>query len=463
MITAAMTSQAPATQTYTLKKTLVLWQLVMIGLAYIQPMTVFDTFGIVGKESGNHVPTAYFIALLAMLFTALSYGHMVRKYPSAGSAYTYAQKSLTPSVGFLVGWASLLDYVFMPMINILLAKIYLATLFPGIPGWIFIVGLALMMTIINLKGIELVAHFNAVIVFFQLAVMAVFLWLVIKGIYFDAAGAGTLLSSDPFFTTDLKITGVVAGATILCFSFLGFDGLSSLSEETVDPAKNIPRAIFLTTLIGGVIFIITTYFLQLYFPRAELAIKDLDASQPELFLYVAGKGFQAFGLCFSIATVFASGMAAHAGVSRLMYVMGRDNIFPKRIFGFIHPTLRTPSFNVMFVGLIAISGISFSLEEALHLVNFGALTAFTFVNISVIAQFYIREGRRKTVKDTVKFLILPLIGALAIGLLWVNLEMASIERGLIWVALGVLYLACITKGFRKYPEAFRQGTMPALD
>lgn len=452
-----MMATSQPTQIYTLKKTLVLWQLVMIGLAYLQPMTVFDTFGIVGKESGNHVPSSYFFALIAMLFTALSYGHMVRRYPSAGSAYTYTQKSLTPSIGFLVGWASLLDYVFMPMINILLAKIYLVAILPSVPSWLFVVILAILMTIINLRGIELVARFNSIIVFFQLALMAVFVLLVIKGIYFDGIGSGTLVSSEPFFSPEIQVTGVVAGATILCFSFLGFDGLSSLAEETVDPDRAIPRAIFLTTLVGGIVFIITTYFLQLYFPDTESVIKNLDASQPELFLYVAGKGFQSFGLCFSVAAVFASGMASHAGVSRLMYVMGRDSILPKKFFGFIHPTARTPALNVIFVGLIALSAIVFSLEEALHLVNFGALTAFTFVNISVIAQYYIRDNRRHRLQDHIKFLILPILGTMAIGLLWFNLDIASLERGLVWVGLGIIYLAILTKGFRSYPKAFVVG------
>lgn len=131
-----------------LVKTLTLIQVVMMGLAYLQPMTVFDTFGLVSLKTDGHVPSSYIIALIAILFTALSYGKLVKRFPSAGSAYTYAQKSMSPHLGFMVGWSSLLDYLFMPMINILLAKIYLEAIFPAVAPWIFVVGLVFLMTIL---------------------------------------------------------------------------------------------------------------------------------------------------------------------------------------------------------------------------------------------------------------------------------------------------------------------------
>lgn len=165
-----------------LRKTLTLVQVVMMGLAYLQPMTIFDTFGIVSGLTNGHVATSYAIALIAILFTAISYGKLVKRFPSAGSAYTYAQKAISPHVGFMVGWSSLLDYLFMPMINILLAKIYLEAIFPGVPSWIFVLALVTMMTLFNLRGINLVANLNTGIVIVQVAIMIIFLGLVVHGI-----------------------------------------------------------------------------------------------------------------------------------------------------------------------------------------------------------------------------------------------------------------------------------------
>ncbi len=246
------------------------------------------------------------------------------------------------------------------------------------------------------------------------------------------------------------------GATILCFSFLGFDGLSSLSEETPNAGKVIPRAIVLTALIGGIIFVTVSYSLQLFFP--DLArFKEPDAVLPEIALYVGGTLFQSVVLVCTTAAVLASGMAAHAGVSRILYVMGRDRMIPERVFGYIHPTWRTPAINVLLVGALALSAVSFDLDMALALVNFGALVAFTFVNLSVIGQFWVREKRNKSLKEHLLFLVLPLLGAATIGALWINLEQSSLELGLIWAGIGVTYLflrlAVFRIPFRQYEEA----------
>ncbi|PHM29290.1 APC family permease [Xenorhabdus budapestensis] len=448
------TVQASTNNRVQLRRTLTLFQVVMMGLAYMQPMTIFDTFGIVSKLTDGHVATSYAIALIAILFTALSYGKLVKRFPSAGSAYTYVQKSMNPHLGFMVGWSSLLDYLLMPMINILLAKIYLQAIFPGIDPWVFVVGLSVLMTVFNLSGINVVANLNGLIVVVQIAVMVVFVGLLIHGIH-SGEGAGTLFSARPFTSEEAKLIPMITGATILCFSFLGFDGITSLSEETPNAGKVIPKAIFLTALIGGVIFIAVSYFLQLYFPDVS-RFKNPNESQPEIILYVAGALFQAIILVFSCVTVMASGMAAHAGVARLLYVMGRDGVLPEKIFAYIHPKWRTPSINVILVGIVALSSGFLNLVAATALINFGALVAFTFVNLAVISQFYVRERRNNTLKDTINFLLLPLCGAATVGVLWTNLEASSMELGLIWAGIGLLYMFFLTRSFRQPMPQFSE-------
>ncbi|PHM33055.1 APC family permease [Xenorhabdus innexi] len=448
------TVQASTSNRVQLRRTLTLFQVVMMGLAYMQPMTIFDTFGIVSKLTDGHVATSYAIALIAILFTALSYGKLVKRFPSAGSAYTYVQKSMNPHLGFMVGWSSLLDYLLMPMINILLAKIYLQAIFPGIDPWVFVVGLAVLMTAFNLSGINVVANLNGLIVVVQIAVMVVFVGLLMHGIH-NGEGAGELWSVRPFTSEEAQLIPMITGATILCFSFLGFDGITSLSEETPNAGKVIPKAIFLTALIGGVIFIAVSYFLQLYFPDVS-RFKNPDESQPEIMLFVAGALFQAIILVFSCVTVMASGMAAHAGVARLLYVMGRDGVLPEKVFAYVHPKWRTPSINVILVGIVALSSGFLDLVTATALINFGALVAFTFVNLSVIAQFYVRERRNTTLKDTINFLLLPLFGAGTVGVLWTNLEASSMELGLIWGTVGLFYMFCLTRGFSKLMPQFSE-------
>ncbi|MFC6052030.1 putrescine/spermidine ABC transporter [Acinetobacter sp. Ac_877] len=452
-----MTNISGTQSTAKLQKTLGLWHIIIIGLAYIQPMTLFDTFGLVSEESHYHVPTSYVVALIAILFTSISYGHMIRRYPSSGSAYTYAQKSIHPNVGFMVGWSSWLDYLLSPMVNIILAVIYLEALFPDVNHWVWVIVLTAFMTGINLRGAKFVANFNSLIVLIQLIVIAAFTYLIFTKLQagFNADGPITaetryqLWSLDPFWNQLTAVGPLITGATLLCFSFTGFDSLSSLAEETKDTEKTLPKAIFLTALIAGVIFIISTYFMQLYFQNdPSTYFKNIAETQPEILLLVGGSLFQAYVLAFAIVTVMASGISAHAGVSRLMYVMGRDGVINKKIFGHISPKSFTPSYNIMIVGAVALTAGFMDLDIVISMISFGALTAFTFVNLSVISRYALRDGRTKTAKDIFSFVIIPLLGFISIFAMWLEIEETALKYGLWWAMFGIMYLGYKTKGFK---------------
>lgn len=450
-------SAASASAPARLQKTLLLWHVVIIGLAYIQPMTLLDTFGMVSRDSLQHVPTSYFVALLAVLLTSLSYGHMIRRYPSSGSAYTYAQKAIHPNVGFMVGWSSLLDYLLSPMVNILLAKIYLTSMFPEINHWVWIIGLTALMVVVNLRGIRFVANFNGLIVFFQLLIIAIFTFMIWRELHAGQNALGSiaeqsgqgLWSLSPFWSAQAEIGALITGATILCFSFTGFDSLSSLAEETHDTQNTLPKAIFLTALISGLIFIVATYFLQLYFPGdPKQYFEAVDETQPEILYLVGGALFKSVVLSFAIVTVMASGIAAHAGVSRLMYVMGRDGVIHKRFFGHISPKSFTPSYNILLVGAVALTAGFLSLEYVVALISFGALTAFSFVNLSVLAEYVWRQRRWQNLGDVLRYIVTPVLGFISVGAMWLEVEPTSLNSGLIWASIGITYLAVITSGFR---------------
>ncbi|ALH94189.1 APC family permease [Acinetobacter equi] len=453
-----MTNTSGTQSAAKLQKTLGLWHIIIIGLAYIQPMTLFDTFGLVSEQSHLHVPTSYIIALIAILFTSISYGHMIRRYPSSGSAYTYAQKSLHPNIGFMVGWSSWLDYLLSPMVNIILAVIYLEALFPSVNHWVWVVVLTAFMTGINLRGARFVANFNSLIVLVQLLVIAIFTWMVYTKLQagFNANGPITaeeryqLWSLEPFWNSITSVGALITGATLLCFSFTGFDSLSSLAEETKDTEKTLPKAIFLTALIAGIIFIISTYFMQLYFPSEPgKYFKNIAETQPEILMLVGGSLFQSYVLTFAIVTVMASGISAHAGVSRLMFVMGRDGVINKKIFGHISPKNYTPSYNIMIVGAVALTAGFMDLDIVISMISFGALTAFTFVNLSVISRYALRDGRTKTAKEIFNYVIIPLLGFISIFAMWLEIEETALKYGLWWAMIGIMYLGYKTKGFKQ--------------
>lgn len=408
------------------------------------PTIVFDTFGIVSEETNGVVPLAYLAALTVMLFTAISYGKMSRVFPSAGSAYTYTRETMNPHLGFLVGWAALLDYLLLPMVNALIIRIYMEAVFPTVPNWIWVVGYVAIVTAINFWSMGKTSNLNSILVVFELVLIGAFIVLAIVKLS-QGMGQGTIFTAEPLFHSNIELGHILTGATIVCFSFIGFDAVTMYAEEATDE-KTVPKAIMLTVLIGGVIFFIASYCAQALFPDIS-SFRVTDDTLPEIGLYVGGQIFQMIFLAGAFAATVASGLASHASVSRLLYVMGRNGVFPRKIFGYVHPKFKTPSFNVVLVGVVSLLAIAPSLEFISSMINFGALIAFTFVNLSVIAYFVVRKKRYKTGKDVFSFLVMPILGAGLTGILWVNLSVDALIGGIIWSVIGLIYMLFLTKFF----------------
>ena len=450
-----------AAKSGSLKRSLGLWAIVALGLGYMTPTVVFDTFGIVAQQTESVVPTAYLLALIVMLFTAISYGKMAGAMPSAGSAYTYARESIHPNVGFIVGWTSLIDYVLLPLVNALIIRSYLEQIFPNVWPWTWVIIYCAAVTTIIYMTMRGTSNVNMILLIFSVLVMALFLVLLIVlharegAMVTDTTPANTVGPLAPFWHDGVALGPVLMGATVVCFSFIGFDAVTMYVEEAKHP-RIVPRAILLAVLIGGAIFIIPAYFTQLHFPDWHVFGDDAlnNSALVQLGNEIGGNWLRnvltAAGFCATVA----SGLASHASVSRMLLVMGRNNVLPKRFFGFINPRTHTPTYNIVLVGIICLAAGAFNLDLIASFINFGALTAFTFVNISVIAWFAIRKNRRHTPGDIVKFIVLPTIGMIMTGILWANLHGTALYGGLIWAALGLVYLLWLTRGFHRQVAGF---------
>ena len=417
-------------------KKMSLWQVVIIGVAYMTPMVVFDTFGIVSGVTEGRVPLAYILALVAMLLTAFSYARFARKTEKPGSAYTYTAESCGSKAGFFVGWCALMDYILLPLVNALLAGIYLEAILPSVPYWIWVCIFTGLVTLINCFRINVLANLSVVFVIAPLILMLLFIYLVVQGVGAEQ-GYNHVLTMAPLFNGDTSVLPLIAGASILCFSFLGFDAVTTMSAETKDPKKNIPRAVLLTTLAGGVIFFSASWFIQLYFP-SNVRFNNPEEALPEIVLYVGGALFQAVFLVAQIMNTFASGLATHASASRLIHIMGRDGIFHKGTFGQLHKKLGTPLYAVLTIGLISLLAITLDLATVVSMVSFGALIAFTAVNFSVFMKFFVQDKERQGVKNIFLNIVLPLASVAVMLGLWVNLERTALICGCVWLAVGVV-------------------------
>ncbi|GLW11170.1 amino acid permease [Microtetraspora sp. NBRC 13810] len=432
----------------TLTRSLGLSSVTLFGLAYMTPLIVLGIFGVVAETTAGATPSAYLIALIAMLFTAYSYGRMAAAYPVAGSAYTYVRKAIDSRVGFMVGWAVLLDYFFLPMVIWLIGGAYLSAQFPGVPFAVWILGFIVLTTVLNVVGVKVADRANSLLMAFQVLVIVFFVVLA-AGHLVGGSGVGALFSAGPFTGSGATFGGITGGAAIAAYSFLGFDAVTTLTEETREPRRTIPRAILLVALIGGGIFVFVAYVAQLLHPGGTFT--DSSSAAFDLARLIGGSLFGAIFLAGLVVAQFASGLAAQASTARLLYAMGRDSVLPRRLFGYVHPRYRTPAFGILLTGLVGLVALKLDVATSTSFINFGAFVAFTCVNLSVIA-FWLRERRAGRPLGAFGHLAVPAVGAVVCLWLLTNLDSKAITLGLSWLVIGVVYLAVLTRGFRERPR-----------
>ncbi|MGH9577522.1 MAG: APC family permease, partial [Terriglobales bacterium] len=396
------------------------------------------------ERGRGHAVTTILIAMVAMLFTAISYGRMARAYPSAGSAFTYVGQELHPSLGYVTGWSMAMDYMLNPMICIIWCSKAMLNFLPEIPFTVWTIVFFLLFTMLNLRGIKASARVNAGLAAAMGVVIGLFFVVAVRyltGHPPDGASAWTR----PFYDPQTFSLGTVLGGTSLAvLTYIGFDGISTLSEEAENPRRNILLATVLTCVAIGLLSAVQVYAAQLIWPASQ-PFPDVDTA----FVHVAGRAagpwfFTVVGVTLLIANI-GSGTGAHLGAARLLYGMGRSNALPPKFFGSIEPVSRIPRNNVILVGVIALIGswlVTYSLGA--EMLNFGALIAFMGVNLAAFTRYFVRGAEKKLTNS-----LPPLLGFAICLLLWLNLSAPAKIAGGAWLAAGVLYGAIKTRGFKK--------------
>ncbi|MGG1662110.1 APC family permease [Brevibacillus sp. NRS-1366] len=444
-----------------LRGSLSLGQVVFFGLAFVAPISIFSIYGVAVQSSKGMIASAYVIATVVMLFTAYSYGMLVKAFPNAGAAYSFAQKSINSHVGFIVGWTVILDYMFSPLISALFFGIFITSYFPAVPFYVVVIFFVTVITVVNVLGIKIAANFSTLLLTLQVIFCLSFIALSIKGLV-DGKGMGTLLSTLPFFDPNVKMASVLSIVPLLAFTYLGFDAVTTLAEETENPRKTLPKAMFLITLIASLLFIAISYFLQMVYTDIDSFI-DPESAAMQIFAYIGGNIFVSIFVAIWSTAGLASAVAAGSSAARVLYVMGREHVLPNKFFGYLSPKYHTPVLNLLLVAVVAMGALVLDVMTVTSFINFGALFAFTMVNLSVISHYFIKLKKRSG-KDIILYLILPLIGAFFTGSFLMKLDYHSLLLGGLWLTCGLIYLIFLTKMFRQpLPDLYGSGKETGLE
>jgi putrescine importer len=437
-------SSAETVGTPQLRRALGLWDLILYGLIVIQPTAPMPVYGVMSTRSHGYAVITVLLAMVAMLFTAISYGRMASAYPSAGSAFTYVGREIHPALGYVTGWSMAMDYVLNPLICTILCSKFALNFFPNIPYAVWVLIFVGLFTFLNLQGIQTSARINSGLAAVMGVVILLFLAAAVRYIHTGPHDGITFFTRPFFDPKTFSVRAIMGGTSLAVLTYIGFDGISTLSEEAKNPRRNILLATVLVCLLTGVLASIEVYAAQLVWPGAE-RFPDVDTA----FVFVAGRAggqwlFAVINVTLLVAT-FGSALGAQLGAARLLYGMGRSSALPRSFFGAIEPKKRIPRNNVLLVGAVALIGaMVLNFERGVELLNFGALLAFMGVNASALARFYFREPHKRWFN-----FVSPVLGFLICLLLWLSLSWRAKVLGVVWMALGIAYGAYNTRGFKR--------------
>ena len=437
-----------------LRRGMGLWDVVLYGVLFMVVIAPQSIFGGIQLNSHGLTPLVYIIGFVAILFTAMSYMRMSKRFPIAGSVYSYVQRGINPHVGFIAGWLILLDYILVPGLLIVMVMNWGTALIPNSPAWLWGIVFIAFNTFVNIRGIHLNRGMDWIIFVIEVVALIAFIAL---GCSFLANGGANGFTIAPLYQEgEVTPQFIASGISLAALSFLGFDGMSTLAEETREPEKNIGKGIIIALCFIIVVFVAQTYIAAAVQP--DWANTDPDMGFFDSVMIVGGQGLYIFMLVVNIIAIgIANIMNAQLASSRLLYSMGRDGVIP-RIFGKVHPKYQTPWVASLFLGIVTLClalPLMDRMNDLAEFVNFGALSSFVMLNFATFLFFFVREGHRKTFGDWAKYLICPWIGIAILVYVFTGFQTATYIVGVCWLVVGLIIGAVKSKGYKEVPEAFK--------
>ncbi|HEX3139561.1 MAG TPA: APC family permease, partial [Rhizobacter sp.] len=424
-----------------LRRVLSFWDLLIYGMTYMVPVAPWVIFGFLGTMSNGMPALAYLLGMGCMVFTAIGYASMAPRIPRAGSVYAYARASLGNFAGFLAGWLMLLDYILFPALTCVFAAVGLNSQFPMVPREVWVVGLVALTLLVNWFGIAVSARISATLFWLSIAAVLVFVVAAVTGLQ-AGKGAGAV-TTNSLWASNINWTAMLSATALGVMSYLGFDGISTLTEEVRPEHRHlVGRAIIASLGLTGLLFVVQTSLLSdlaVGFKPGDLASLAYDVANSTL-----GPVLGAMMTWTVVLAAIVAMVPICAGVARLLFAMGRDGQLPT-VLGRVHPKHGTPHVAMLLTSVVALvvalAGVDHA-DELSSMINFGALGGFALLHLSGLRYF----GRQEAQVSMVRHRIVPAIGLLiAAALLWSLSDMA-LKVGIGWLVAGLVYWAAMLRG-----------------
>jgi amino acid transporter len=447
-----------------LKRVLGVWDLIFYGIVLNQPVAAIGLFGLVSQISRGHMVTTLMLGMVAMLLTAASYGRMAAVYPSAGSAYTYVGRGFNSHLGFLAGWAMILCYLIIPIINTVFGVLSFQRLFPGTPYAAGVIVFMAFITLLNILGVRSSMRANKIMLYIMLVIITAFVVLAVRYIAHTLGWEGLIEPRALYNPGSFKFGALWSGTALVALTYVGIDGITTLAEDVKNPRRNILAAIITVCLFVGLFSALQMYLAQQSAQTMwlegglvssvpfweRIPQQNIETAFMTVCAQVGGNLlFNAITITMVIACM-ASGLAGQLGAARLLYGMGKDNVLPRRFFAHLSTGNNTPVYNLLLIAVLSVFGaLALNYQKVAELINFAALLAFMGVNLAAIKQLYFRSPANK--RNILTDLVMPAGGFLFCLWIWLNLPGTPKIIGGVWFLAGIIYLAISTKGFRKQP------------
>lgn len=433
-------------------KILTFRDLVVYGLVYIAPIAPWVTFAYVYSLSGGAAVLAYLIGFVCMYFTAHSYKEICGEISGAGSVYAYARKAMGVGPGFVAGWMVLLDYLLVPALMYVLAAVALNTFIPGVPRGVWVLVFGAFCLAVNWFGIKTTARVNMFFLLLQLvAVIAYVVWVL-------AALPGSLpqkLPLDVLWSEGTTIHGLFGATSICVLSFLGFDAITTLTEEVRPEQRHlVGRSIVAVLLIIAAIAAVQTWVMSALAQGYDFG--DLASGAYDM---TTAKVSPVAGIAMAWGAALVTGVAVTppmlAAVARVLHAMAEGGQLSFHLIS-LHPRYGVPQRALLLASAISV-GVALVFIDApdalTGIVNFGALAAYTAVHLSVIVLL----GIKKRSGRWVAHMVLPAAGIAVIAAVATQMTDTARILGVSWFACGIVYYQLLSRFRRSAAEASIEG------